>query len=75
MLFPFSFFLVPLHWLSSPSNHRTTTDRPTTHLEQPEGAAACGMCLEVTKVDNMPFLSDDLTKYVRSNAVTHSNAV
>jgi hypothetical protein len=29
---------------------------------QPEGAAACGMCLEVTKIDNMPFLTDDLTE-------------
>lgn len=31
---------------------------------QPEGAAACGMCLEVTKVDNMPFLTSDLTECV-----------
>lgn len=32
-------------------------------MDLPEGAAACGMCLEVTKVSNMPELSDDLTSW------------
>ncbi|TFJ86438.1 hypothetical protein NSK_002095 [Nannochloropsis salina CCMP1776] len=29
-------------------------------LNLPEGAATCGMCLEVTKVSNMPAIADDL---------------
>lgn len=51
-----------------PYFNRPTNHRPPHCNKQPEGAAACGMCLEVTKVDNMPFLTDDLTKCGRMGA-------
>lgn len=37
---------------------------------QTQGAAACGMCIEVLAVDNMPALNDQLTKWDYKKNIT-----
>lgn len=37
---------------------------------QTQGAAACGMCIEVLAVDNMPSLNDQLTKWDYKKNIT-----
>jgi hypothetical protein len=43
--------------------HRLLMHAWTAILRQTQGAAACGMCIEVTRVDNMPALNDQLTEW------------
>jgi len=49
--------------LAPPLPYYYTLFFPFPPPSQAEGAAACGMCIEVTKAENMPDIHDELTRW------------